>query len=894
MPPTSPPSIATVVDSPGNFSRESVHLTDAARALLKASESRYRRLFETAQDGILLLNAKTGQIEDVNPYLIDMLGYSHTEFLGKKLWEVGSFTNIKESKEMFSRLQITGYVRYEDLPLKTKAGINIDVEFVSNSYDCEGVKIIQCNIRNITDRRIAEKILERHKNLYAALSQCNKAIVHCTSEKELFQKICRVAVELGGIDMAWVVVMDPKTQTLQQVASFGDGVGYLKDIELPIDADCPYGGFPGSTVIRDGLPYWCQNLLSDPTGIPEPESIQRAGWSAVASLPLKKNGINIGAFNVFSMEINAFDELARNLLVEMASDISQALDAFVRESERNQSTEELRIASIAFESQEGMMITDFRDEILRVNQAFTAMTGYSSDEAVGKTASLVRSAVHDDAFYSDINECVKRDGVWQGEVWNRRKNGEVFPTFLTMSAVMNGNDDVTHYVKMYTDISHDKAAAEEIQRLAFYDYLTELPNRRLLMDRLQQALASSKRSGLEGALLFLDLDHFKTINDIHGHDIGDLLLKQVAQRLTSFLREGDTVARLGGDEFVMVLSDLNEHSIESASRTVAIGEKILEVISKPYQLDALVFHCTASIGMTLFSNHEQGADELLKHADIAMYHAKKAGRNVLRFFDPKMQEVINARANLENELRLAPEKHQFQLYYQVQVDDWRRPLGAEALIRWMHPDRGLLLPAQFIPLAEESDLILSIGQWVLEKACSQLQAWQKNASTHDLVLAVNMSSRQFRQADFVTQLKFFVQRYGINPRLLRLELTEHLFLENIQETIAVMNALKEVGIQFSLDDFGTGYSSLQYLKLLPLAQLKIDKSFVHDINLDNIDRAIVRTIIAMAHGMKLDVIAEGVESEEQLRLLHNKGCASFQGYLFGKPVPIEQFESSLL
>ncbi len=771
--PTNPP-IATAVDAPGDFARDAMRLSDLAHVLLRASESRYRRLFETAQDGILLLNAETAQIEDVNPYLINMLGYSHTEFLGKKLWEVGPFADIKESKEMFVELQKTGFVRYEDLPLRTASGVNIDVEFVSNTYDCEGIKIIQCNIRNITDRKITEKKLERHTRLYAALSQSNKAIVHCTSEEALFQKICRVAVLLGGIDMAWIGVVDPETHIVRPVASFGDVSDYLKNIELSIEVGNSSGCSPTGAAIRENRPYWCQDLLNDPATLPCRELLLRAGWLASASLPLIRRGVVMGAFILYSREINAFDELARNLLVEMAMDISFALNAFVRESERKRSTEELRIASIAFESQEGMMITDYKDEILRVNQAFKKMTGYSADEAVGQTASLVMSDRHDDAFYAAIAEGIRRDGVWQGEVWNRRKNGEIFPTLLTMSAVMSGNEDVTHYVRMYTDISQDKAAAKEIQRLAFYDYLTDLPNRRLLMDRLQQALASSTRTRLEGALLFMDLDHFKTINDIHGHNIGDLLLQQVALRLTSCLREGDTVARLGGDEFVLVLSDLNELPIEAATQTVAIGEKLLEVIGQPYRLGTLVYHCTASIGMTLFNGHERTAEDLLKHADIAMYQAKKAGRNALRFFDPQMQEALNVRAIQENELRQALEKRQFHLYYQIQVDERRLPTGAEALIRWMHPEQGLVLPAQFISLAEESDLILSIGQWVLEAVFAQLQAWQRNALTRDLVLAVNMSAKQFLQVDLVTQIQSFIQRYAINPRLLKLELTEHL------------------------------------------------------------------------------------------------------------------------
>jgi diguanylate cyclase (GGDEF)-like protein len=437
-----------------------------------------------------------------------------------------------------------------------------------------------------------------------------------------------------------------------------------------------------------------------------------------------------------------------------------------------------------------------------------------------------------------------------------------------------------------------KQNEEEIKELAFYDHLTHLPNRRLLINRLQHALASSSRSSKQGALLFLDLDNFKTLNDTLGHDIGDLLLIQVAQRLEASVREGDTVARLGGDEFVVMLEDLSEQPFEAAAQAEYVGEKILSALNKPYLLGKHQYANTPSIGASLF-NDLLAPEELMKQADIAMYQAKQAGRNTLRFFDPKMQESINVRAALEDALHNALENGEFQLHYQVQVDSAFRPLGAEALIRWQHPERGMVSPMQFIPLAEESGLIIAIGHWVLETACSQLKMWQQEAVTRDLVLAVNVSAKQFRQIDFVKQIQDVVQRHAINPARLKLELTESLLLEDIEDIIATMDALNEIGVQFSLDDFGTGYSSLQYLKQLPLDQLKIDQSFVRDIVFDSSDKAIVRTIIVMAKSLNLDVIAEGVETEEQFQLLLNKGCVHFQGYLFGKPMPIEQFEAIL-
>ena len=569
-------------------------------------------------------------------------------------------------------------------------------------------------------------------------------------------------------------------------------------------------------------------------------------------------------------------------------------------TERKKIEDNLRIAARAFESHESQMVTDANGVIQRVNKAFTENTGYTTEDAVGQTPRILQSGRHPPEFFRAMWETICSTGSWQGEIWDKRKNGEINPKWLTISAVKDDNGVVTHYVGSHLDITERKAAEKEIQLLAFYDPLTRLPNRRLLMERLKQALASSERIKRMGALLFIDLDNFKTLNDTLGHDIGDLLLQQVAQRLESCLRKVDTVARmgsddfvarLGGDEFVVVLENLSEQALEAAALTEAIGEKILAVLIQPYQLDSNVYHGTASIGATLFDSTHQAMDELMKQADIAMYQAKKAGRNTLRFFDPKMQASISARVSLEEELRNALEKQQFQLYYQIQVDNSLHPLGAEALIRWNHPERGFVSPMQFIPLAEETGLILPIGQWVLDTACAQVKAWQQDARTRNLTLAVNVSAKQFHQADFVLLVKAVVQLHGINPMLLKLELTEGLMLENIEDTIATMNALNEVGVQLSLDDFGTGYSSLQYLKKLPLDQLKIDQSFVRDIASDESDKAIVRTIVAMAHSLNLNVIAEGVETEEQRQFLLDNGCTHYQGYLFSKPLPIEQFEA---
>lgn len=553
----------------------------------------------------------------------------------------------------------------------------------------------------------------------------------------------------------------------------------------------------------------------------------------------------------------------------------------------------LRIAATAFESSDGILITDADCLILQVNSAFTEITGYSADDVVGKKPSVLSSGRHDDKYYEAMWEKINAVGMWCGEIWNRRKNGQIYPERMTISAVKDTDAKVTNYVSVFTDISESKASSEKIEHLAFYDPLTNLPNRLLLLDRMRQALSVSSRSGKKGALLFIDLDHFKVLNDTLGHSTGDLLLKLQADRLSSAVRAGDTVARFGGDEFVVVLEALEESASEAAAIAEQIANKILLALHESCVFGAHQYQSTSSIGITLFGGEEYEIEELLKQADIAMYQAKKAGRNTLRFFDPVMQEKLSIRASLEAELRYAIDKQQLALYYQVQVDDNNRPIGAEALIRWIHPERGIVSPVEFIPIAEETTLILDIGHWVIDTACSQLAEWAKSFEKNHLIIAVNVSAHQFRSLDFVESVHQAIMKHEVNASRLKLELTESVILEDVDEVIAKMHALKALGVRLSLDDFGTGYSSLSYLKKLPLDQVKIDQSFVRDLAYDPNDAIMVKTIIDLANNFRINVIAEGVETELELAILKDYGCRLYQGYLFGKPVPIDQFQFSI-
>lgn len=447
--------------------------------------------------------------------------------------------------------------------------------------------------------------------------------------------------------------------------------------------------------------------------------------------------------------------------------------------------------------------------------------------------------------------------------------------------------------ELQLDIARRKEAEDKIEHLAFYDALTNLPNRRLMVDRLQHSFAAGSRRLLYGALLFIDLDNFKTLNDTKGHNIGDRLLIAVSSRLKSCVREGDTVARLGGDEFVIILENLNENIAQAATMAEAVGEKILESLNMPHTSELEGYASTASIGVCLFRDQEDTVDELLRRADTAMYQAKNSGRNTLRFFDPAMQATLEARLVLENDLRRALADNQFVLYFQPQVDQAGQIFGAEALIRWLSPQQGLVSPMQFIALAEETGLILPMGQWVIETACQQLKTWAKNPLTAHLQLAVNVSARQFHQHDFIEQVLKTLIDYNINPNRLKFELTESIVLGDIEAAITKMHALRDAGVHFALDDFGTGYSSLSYLTQLPLSQLKIDQSFVRNISVKHENAVIVQTIIGMAHNLDMEVIAEGVETQAQYAFLKAHACPLFQGYLFGEPMPIANFEQQL-
>lgn len=577
-------------------------------------------------------------------------------------------------------------------------------------------------------------------------------------------------------------------------------------------------------------------------------------------------------------------------------------------SARKKAEETLRLLSQAIEqSPSSIIMTDRDGNIEYVNAAFVEKTGYSLAEARGQNPRFLQSRNTPAQTCQEVWTTLQAGSTWHGELINRRKDGSEYVESAVIAPVRQDDGRVTHYVAVNDDITDRKLAEREVKQLAFFDALTGLPNRRQLIERLQQAIGASQRSGSFGAVMMLDLDHFKELNDTQGHDIGDRLLVQVAQRLKACVRTEDVVARLGGDEFIVIAEGLGADAEDAALRAERMGQQILDVMKRPYLLDehadalnlpylldehAESHRSTASLGVAMFCGDPVSVESLLKQADLAMYKAKEDGRDALRFFNPDMQRAIDARVAMEEAIRRGLERGEFQLHYQPQVDLEGHVTGAEALVRWTDGQGCERTPPTFIPIAESSGLIVPLGNWVLNQACIQLKAWESEPRTASLTIAVNVSARQFHAEDFVTKVREAVTSHAVNPRRLKLELTESTLVSDIDEVIARMVELNDIGIRFSLDDFGTGYSSLAYLKRMPLDQIKIDQSFVRDIEHDPNDAAIVRAIIALCVSLDLDVIAEGVETQTQLAFLVRKGCRAFQGYLFGRAVPAAQWVSS--
>jgi diguanylate cyclase (GGDEF)-like protein/PAS domain S-box-containing protein len=1301
--------------------------SDLKQKALQVSESRYRRLFETAQDGILLLNAVSAQIEDVNPYLIKMLGYTHAEFLGKKLWEVGAFADVARSKEIFAELQTAGFVRYENLPLTTKAGASIDVEFVSNAYDCDNIKVIQCNIRNITDRIAAEAHARLHTRLYAALSECNKAIVHCANADELFKRVCQIAVKRGGMRMAWIGLLDLESSWVRPVASFGDDTGFLQDMHVSVNQAHASGRGPIATAIRNDRAAWSEEFANDPIGATWRERRTRFGFLASGSLPLHKGSAVIGALTLYAGDAAVFDEFTRAMLLEMAADMSFALAGFDREAHRKQTeaalleseaqlsyTEKLsqtggwtvnlkdhtarrtrqhdrifgyptqlpnwtrdtflshvipeeradadlhlrefeadrlpldfecrirrvdgalrwirtvadherdetgstlrisgivqditerknvaqelleiqqRLQGVLNSATDAILTADDQGTIVLNNPAAARMFGYEPQQLPHRPLNTLmperfRAAQGGNIAMFGESGATSRDVGSARVAWGLRSNGEEFPIEVSISvdhstgrplytaivrditerernavalqesrdrlmlatksanmgiwdwdvlanhlvwdarmyelygispadfsgaysagqmgvhpddvagrdaaiaAALNGNQEYniefrvvrpdgevrhieghaivqrtadglatrmigvnrditqrklaekritylnrvfavmsginslivrvsnrselfreacgvavkiggfrmsliglltpdsrnievvasagkddellaavktdlvspgvasrtmmarairsgkpvvannsqtdaqvllgkryadrgvrsiavlplivankaigaivmyaseveffhTEELKLLTELAGDIAFAvvhlgqqERLEYLAYFDELTELPNRTQFIERVGRQMASASEAGHRLAALIIDLERFRNINGSLGREAGDLILKQVAHWLTQTVGDASLLARVGPDQFALAMPAVTDDA-EVAQR---VGTLVDAFLQHPFHLNEAVFRIAVRVGVALFPDDGTDADTLVRHADAALKSAKVHGVRYL-LYTRKMTEALAGKLKLETQLQEALEKGEFVLHYQPKVNlASGRVTGAEALMRWNDPRTGLVPPGRFIPVLEETGLIYEAGRWALRTAVEDYLGWRA-AGLVAVPIAVNVSPLQLRDQGFIAEIE---RAIGVDAHAaagLELEITESLIMEDVKHGIALLKRIRALGVTIAIDDFGTGFSSLSYLAKLPVDTLKIDRSFIMDMSVGADGVSLVSTIVSLAHAMKLKVVAEGVETAEQSRLLQSVQCDEIQGFLFSRPVPRQIFEAQFL
>jgi diguanylate cyclase (GGDEF)-like protein/PAS domain S-box-containing protein len=806
-------------------------LAGTQEQLLRTSEAKLHSFFDATPDALLISDAQ-GTITINNHQAEQLLGYAVHELVGMSIDDLVP-RHVRQKhpalRQAFAATPDARRMGYGmAVQARRKNGTEFDVEVSLNRIVTEEGQFFACALRDITERNQAQEQLR----IAAVAFESHQGVV-VSDANNFVLRVNQAFTKITGY-------------TAQE--SVGRHMDFLKSDRH----DASFWKEIWHTILRDGA--WEGEIWNrKKNGEIHPH------WLTIATVKDSKD--------VITHFIGTYTDITEIKMAEA----------------------DLRVAAVAFESNQAMIITDSNNDILRINRTFTEITGYTTQEVIGKNPRIFKSGTHDAEFYCAMWRSIESTGAWNGEIWDKRKNGELYPKWMTISAVKDDSGKVTHYVGSHFDISERKKSEELINSLAFFDQLTGLPNRTLLIDRLKQTMTASGRSGHHCALLFIDLDHFKSLNDTLGHDMGDLLLQQVAQRLTQQSREGDTVSRLGGDEFVVVLASLGESQTDAAVATETVAQKFLDALNQSYTLRDVSHRSTASIGATVFLGQKISIDELMKQADLALYRSKDSGRNALHFFDPSMELAVKKRVDMEADLRQALLSGQFLLHYQAQITNDDRVTGAEVLLRWQHPVQGMVSPAEFIALAEETGLILPLGLWVLKTACDQLTQWALVPELAHLTIAVNVSVHQFNDKQFVPDVLALLNASKVKPEQLKLELTESLMAGKMEVIIEKMNLLKARGLKFSLDDFGTGYSSLSYLNRLPLDQLKIDQSFVRDVLTDHNDAVIAKSIVALGQSLGLNVIAEGVETHEQRRFLADSGCLVYQGYLFSRPVPVDDF-----
>ena len=871
-----------------------VHSFNDLVSEISSSELRYRQLLDDAS----VISWETDSdlnFSFISSHVERLLGYSTQECYAPGFWEQHIHPADHETTVTALQQAIRDGQDWEyEYRMLTATGNVVWIRDISN-LDIRDGKLhgLRGVLVDITERKQAELSLReqlRFEELVAEMAQQFSESRPGQLDHLLNRSLQRVG-EFFAVDRAYLFQFSGDGRTMTNTHEWcAAGVrAHLHDIQaMPMEA----------------MPWWHEQITSsqfvqirDTHLLPEiaqseRELFEQQGIKSLLAVPLV-DGVRVVGFFGFDAVVRQRIWSSREigLMQVVGASIVAALSrARVEQDLRHETT---LLGSLLDSIPDLIFFKDVSGIYLGCNPEFSRFVGKPRQAIVGASDYDLFDAETAELFRLHDQQTMLQAQPRHHEEWVTYPDGSRRLLDTLKAPLRDAQGDVLGLLGVSRDITERKQAEEQIHQLAFYDPLTRLPNRRLLLDRLGQALATSARSSKYGALLFIDLDNFKTLNDTLGHDVGDLLLIEVAKRLQDSTREADTVARLGGDEFVVMLEDMGNDHRRVALEVEAVAEKLVEALNRTYVLNNQYHHSTPSIGITLFQGDNTSVDELLKHADMAMYRAKAAGRNTVRFFEPAMQAHLEQRAAMETDLRLALSQHQFLLYYQPQFDIDERVVGAEALVRWHHPLRGIVSPIEFIPLAEETGLILPLGHWVLETACRHLYRWQQAEHSAALSMAVNISARQFRHPDFVDLVRAVVDHSGINPAGLKLEITESMMLDEVDDTIQKMTELKQIGVSFSIDDFGTGYSSLSYLKRLPLDQLKIDQSFVRDVVQDSNDAVIVQAIIAMADSLGFSTIAEGVETEEQRRFLAEQGCHFYQGYLFSKPLPGEEIDQLL-
>lgn len=726
----------------------------------------------------------------------------------------------------------------------------------------------------------------RLKNLYAALSQCNQAIVRSRNQEELFPIICHDAIHFGGMQMAWIGMVDETSKTIAVASAYGEGKDHLDRLDLD-ESDSQN---PTIQAFYENKPIWCQDCLNEPMNGPWFEQIKRFGWGSSAALPLRRNNTVIGVFTLYAQELNAFDEPAQKLLDEMAMDISYALDSYEHERERKKIQEALEnsqkhLSAIIDNEPECVKLVNPSGQLVEMNPAGLAMLEANSLEEA-QNSSLIDYLLPE--WRNDFIALHRRvmsgeSGILEFEIQGLKGTRRWLETHAT--PLRDGDGNITMLLGITRDTTDRKHNEERIQYLASYDSLTGLPNRRKLDEYLLSTLSLSKRHGTTFAIMFLDLDHFKDINDTLGHKVGDQLLIESSSRLHSMLREEDMISRLGGDEFIVLLPNIEMYGAEK------VAQKLLEIVKNPFFIEPHELSISASIGIAMYPNDGEDFESLYKNADTAMYRAKQNGRNGYCFFTEDMQRNSIRNLELGNALHHALSQNQLTLHYQPQFSSTTHKLiGAEALLRWNHPEFGFIPPSEFIPIAEDNGLIIPIGEWVLRTALTQAKTWMEQGY-EPITMAVNLSAVQFKHIHLVDRVTRILNEVGLPREYLELELTESTAMHDPNHAITIINELYSRGIRMSIDDFGTGYSSLSYLKKFKIYKLKIDQSFIRDITIDQEDKAIVSAIIGMAKSLGLQTIAEGVETISQLDYLKSEGCDEIQGYFYSRPLDAAGFEA---